>query len=118
MMVMVVGEISNIFMVPWHASRFCEWDTVSYVLSFPTTIIFSICRIFIAPFYSYVFWVEATTTDHGVPALYLNFYMISFVALLIGSWVWTYSLIKGFIKHTINGVPLRHPSDKSRTHKD
>ena len=98
MMVLALGEISNIFMVPWHTARYCNYPALSHMLSTPVTISFSLMRIVVAPYFTYEFFVEALTTDHGIPPMLLNVYMLAFVLLLLGSWLWTYRLIRGYLK--------------------
>ena len=98
MFVLAVGEVSNIFMVPWHAARFCEYSTLHRLLSPLVTVSFTIMRVVVAPLYAYIFFREALTTNHKVPGYLVYMYMTSYVLLLLGSWFWVYKLLKGYFK--------------------
>ena len=107
-MVLFAGELSNIFMVPWHAARFCEWPTVADMLSLPSTISFTFLRTIVAPYYTWKFFLGAFTTDHGVPWSYMSAYLLAFGILLFGSWYWAYLLVRGYIKHHSPGALRPH----------
>jgi hypothetical protein len=98
-MAMAVGEISNVVMVPWHATRFAKWDREAALLSPIVTVSFTICRVFVAPYFTYHFFHDALTIEHDIPWVFIYFYMSAFVVLLAGSWYWVYLLLRGFFKH-------------------
>lgn len=107
MMVLSVGEISNIFMVPWTAARLCEWKETASILSYPTTISFTILRTTAAPYFTYDFFANAFTTTHSISPTFVAIYTATFVIVLLGSWYWVYLLIRGFVKHHKGGDEVK-----------